>query len=163
MVYPRSARIISTDFPVAKTKINSTNGLLVNKEFDNYDLEAVLKLKKGFEYKYIDVSKKWLETLKPYEKKDVKFSVIIPNYNNELWLEKCLNSVLNQTYKNYEIIFIDDMSTDKSLEIVDKFYLKFVDTCKGNVYLVSPYGDKLAIFMNAAKLPAALLIGSKQK
>lgn len=112
--------VVSTDFPVAKTKINDTNGILVNKTFDNYDLEAIIKLKKGFEYKYTNVDKKWLEVLKPYEKKDVKFSIIIPNYNNEIWLEKCLNSVLNQTYKNYDIIFIDDVSTDKSLEIANK-------------------------------------------
>lgn len=44
------------------------------------------------------------------------FSVIIPNYNSEKWIDKCLNSILEQTYKNYEIIFVDDMSTDSSLQ-----------------------------------------------
>ena len=44
----------------------------------------------------------------------MKFSVVIPNYNSEKWIEKCINSVLNQTFKDYEIIVVDDMSTDSS-------------------------------------------------
>lgn len=48
-------------------------------------------------------------------------SVIIPVYNVEKYLEKCLNSVINQTYKNIEIILIDDGSTDKSGTICEKF------------------------------------------
>lgn len=52
-------------------------------------------------------------------KMDHKFAIIIPNYNYAEWLEKCLNSVLSQTYKNYEIIFVDDMSTDNSVGIAE--------------------------------------------
>ena len=48
---------------------------------------------------------------------DYKIGIIIPNYNYEHTIEKCLTSILNQTYKNYEIIFIDDMSTDNSIKI----------------------------------------------
>lgn len=51
------------------------------------------------------------------EHKNFKIGIIVPNYNYEHTIEKCLKSILNQTYKNYEIIFIDDMSTDKSVEI----------------------------------------------
>lgn len=46
----------------------------------------------------------------------MRFSIIIPNYNGEKWTERCLNSILNQTYKDYEIIFVDDRSEDNSLE-----------------------------------------------
>lgn len=46
-----------------------------------------------------------------------KIGIIIPNYNYEHTIKKCLNSVLNQTYTNYEIIFVDDMSTDNSVKI----------------------------------------------
>ena len=46
-----------------------------------------------------------------------KIGIIIPNYNYEHTIEKCLKSILNQTYKNYEIIFIDDMSTDGSVQL----------------------------------------------
>lgn len=49
--------------------------------------------------------------------RDHKIGIIIPNFNYEHTIEKCLNSILEQTYKNYEIIFIDDMSTDNSVKI----------------------------------------------
>lgn len=45
------------------------------------------------------------------------FRIIIPNYNNEKWLSNCINSVLNQTYTNYDLVFIDDVSTDNSVDI----------------------------------------------
>ena len=53
-----------------------------------------------------------------------KMSVIIPVYNVELWLRKCLDSLLNQTYINIEVILIDDGSTDKSGEICDEYSRK---------------------------------------
>lgn len=52
------------------------------------------------------------------EKVDYKIGIIIPNYNYEHTIEKCLNSILKQTYKNYQIIFVDDVSTDNSVKIV---------------------------------------------
>lgn len=48
-------------------------------------------------------------------------SVIIPIYNTEKYLEKCIESVINQTFKNLEIILINDCSTDGSLEIIKKY------------------------------------------
>ena len=53
-----------------------------------------------------------------------KLSVIIPVYNTEKYLTKCLNSVCNQTLFDIEIICINDCSTDKSFEIVKQFALK---------------------------------------
>ena len=60
------------------------------------------------------------------EKKDYKIGIIIPNYNYEHTIEKCLNSIFNQTYKNFEIIFVDDMSTDKSVDVANKTYSKYL-------------------------------------
>ena len=55
----------------------------------------------------------------------VKVSVIIPVYNNEEYLEECLNSVINQTLDDLEIICIDDGSTDNSLNILNEYSNKY--------------------------------------
>lgn len=55
---------------------------------------------------------------------DYKIGIIVPNYNYEHTLEKCLNSILKQTYKNYEIVFVDDCSTDNSVEIAKRMLYK---------------------------------------
>ena len=51
-------------------------------------------------------------------------SIIIPVYNAEKYLDRCLNSILEQTYNNFELILIDDFSTDKSQEICKEFTKK---------------------------------------
>ena len=51
----------------------------------------------------------------------MKFSVIIPVYNSEKYLKRCMNSVIKQTYDNWEIIAIDDGSTDNSYLILQKY------------------------------------------
>lgn len=48
-------------------------------------------------------------------------SVVMSVYNGEKYLAKAIESILNQTYKNFEFIIIDDGSTDKSLEIIEKY------------------------------------------
>ena len=55
---------------------------------------------------------------------NVKLSIIVPVYNAEEFLEKCVNSLINQTIKDIEIILINDGSTDKSLELCKSFEQK---------------------------------------
>ena len=54
-------------------------------------------------------------------KKNNKISVIVSVYNTEKYVEKCIESILNQTYSNLELILIEDKSTDHSLEILRKY------------------------------------------
>ena len=58
------------------------------------------------------------------DNKNKKISVIIPIYKVEKYLDRCLESVTNQTYKNLEIILVDDGSPDASPEICDKWAKK---------------------------------------
>ena len=50
-----------------------------------------------------------------------KVSIIIPVYNSSKYLEECINSVVKQSYKNLEIIIVNDKSTDNSLYIINSF------------------------------------------
>ena len=56
----------------------------------------------------------------------VYFKIIIPNYNNEQWLDKCLSSIFNQTFKDFKVIVIDDMSTDNSINIIKKYPVELI-------------------------------------
>ena len=55
------------------------------------------------------------------EKKNVLVSILVNNFNNEKYLNKCINSCIKQTYKNIEIIIFDDKSTDSSKNILKKY------------------------------------------
>ena len=56
-----------------------------------------------------------------------KVSIIIPCYNSEKWIEMCVKSALNQTYPKIEVIFVDNESEDKSVEIVEKIKKEYKD------------------------------------
>lgn len=71
-------------------------------------------------------------------KQDRKISVIVPVYNVEQYLEKCIKSILNQTYTNYELLLIDDGSQDRSSAICDQYAkedirIKVVHKCNGGL------------------------------
>ena len=54
-----------------------------------------------------------------------KISIIIPAYNVEEYLEKCLESIISQNFDKVEIIIVDDGSTDKSLQIAKEYQKKY--------------------------------------
>ena len=61
-------------------------------------------------------------------KRDYRFAIIVPNYNNDhgeyngkTFLRICIDSILNQTYKNFELVIVDDMSTDTSVQTIQSY------------------------------------------
>ena len=70
-----------------------------------------------------------------------KISIIVPIYNVNLYLKECLNSIKKQTFKNIEIICVNDGSTDNSLEIIMEYIYdnRFIIIDKNN----SGYGDSM--------------------
>src|SRR5258706_2090128 len=77
-----------------------------------------------------------------------KVSVIMPTYNRAWIIERAVNSVLNQTYSDFELVILDDASTDNTKEILSKFEDKRIRTeyLKENkwVSVVRNIGVKLA-------------------
>ena len=53
----------------------------------------------------------------------MKVSIIIPVYNGEKFLKRCMNSVIDQSYDNIEIVLIDDGSSDNTFAILEKYAL----------------------------------------
>lgn len=60
-----------------------------------------------------------------------KLSIIIPVYNMGDTLERCVSFVLNQSYKNYELLIVDDCSTDNTSEIIEKYVSNYPNTVIG--------------------------------
>ena len=54
-----------------------------------------------------------------------KFKIVIPSYNNEKWIEYNTASIIRQTYKNYDVLYINDKSTDKTLELIEDIKKKY--------------------------------------
>ncbi|MBO4908055.1 MAG: glycosyltransferase family 2 protein [Lachnospiraceae bacterium] len=99
-------------------------------------------------------------------------SVIVPVYNAERTLERCIKSILNQTYRNLEIIMVDDASTDSSREVMlsleqsdpERIMVVFSDENRGaggarNIALEYAHGDYLS-FVDSDDYIHSSFIGS---
>lgn len=80
----------------------------------------------------------------------IKFSIIIPLFNTERYIGECIKSVINQNYASWELIIINDGSSDKSLEIANKFAsedkrIKVYSQRNNGVSSARNYGLKKAI------------------
>lgn len=82
---------------------------------------------------------------------NIKFSIVIPIYNGEHFVERCLDSVLEQTFKNFEIVLINDGSKDNTDVVVKKYInnhpeVSFKYECheNGGAALARGYGVKIA-------------------
>lgn len=76
--------------------------------------------------------------------KDIKVSIIIPVYNTSMYLDKCLNSLLNQTLNEIEIICVNDGSTDDSLIVLQNFAQK-----DGRVKIIDQKNQGQSVARNA--------------
>lgn len=77
----------------------------------------------------------------------IKVSVVVPVYNAENYIKKCIDSLVNQTYKDIEIIIVNDGSTDNSLEVIRKFddeRIKIIHQQNSGVYLARKKGIETA-------------------
>jgi glycosyltransferase len=64
------------------------------------------------------------------ESNNILISVIVPVYNAERFLSKCIESILDQTFKDFELLLINDGSKDKSLDICNEYFEKFPNKIK---------------------------------
>ena len=55
----------------------------------------------------------------------MRYSIIVPAYNTEKYIDKCLKSIFSNTYKNFEVIIVNDGSTDKTEDIINKYIKKY--------------------------------------
>ena len=81
-------------------------------------------------------------------------SIIVPIYNKEKYLEKCLDSILGQTYRDLEIILVDDGSTDNSLAICQRYAEKDL---RIKIYHKSNGGVSLREIWDWKKVQATLI------
>ena len=88
--------------------------------------------------------------------KQNKFKIVIPSYNNEEWIEPNVASILNQTYTNYDVLYINDASTDNTLSLIHELKnnynlnnWKIVNNLqnKKRGYNISPYNKNIIEFM----------------
>ncbi len=86
----------------------------------------------------------------------MKFSIITCTYNSEIYIKKNIGSVKNQTYKNYEHIFIDAFSTDSTVEIIKRYQQEFPDKVK--LFQFKPNGISNAMNRGIEKSQGEYLI-----
>ena len=81
----------------------------------------------------------------------VKVSVIVPVYNVEKYIDKCLDSLVNQTLKDIEIIVVNDGSPDNSQEIIDKYVKKYPKKVKSYIKENGGQGSARNLGLESAK------------
>lgn len=124
-----------------------------NKIFDENDFYLSYKIKRSLRYFKNRIYNRITQF-------NVAISIIIPTYNVEEYIDECLISLLSQTFQNFEIIIIDDSSTDNTLSIIRKYQkmdyrIKFVEKTRkcgsgGSRNLGMEYArGKYLLFMDA--------------
>ena len=84
--------------------------------------------------------------LGPKEENEFLFNVIVPVFNAEKYIEKCLNSIIKQSYKNFKVKVIDDCSTDSSYELASEICTNYKN------FSISKNSRRLGSLNNIVKL-----------
>ena len=107
---------------------NKTNNIEIKKIKQNvifYFLKMFFLFLSFFLFYFSFFYKSYFDNLKNKiintNNKQINVSIILPAYNVEYYIDKCIQSLLNQTLKNIEIILINDGSTDNTLKIIENF------------------------------------------
>jgi glycosyltransferase involved in cell wall biosynthesis len=79
-----------------------------------------------------------------------KVSVIVPNYNHSLYLKQRMDSILNQTYRDFEVIILDDKSVDDSVKVIEHY--KYIHKVSHIVYNEQNSGSTFAQWEKGMKL-----------
>ena len=99
--------------------IKNNNTVII---WNDYDILIKLKLEDILKYKDTILNECSIKIMNQieikYKMNNRKISVIIPNYNNEAHIKKTVLSILNNTYKNLEVVVVDDCSIDQSMNIL---------------------------------------------
>lgn len=93
-----------------------------------YKLDSLIDINKIME----DITNKIEEK---YKIENNIVSVIIPNYNNEYFIQEVITRILKSTYKNIEIIIVDDKSTDNSVKIIKDNFKKQIESKKIRLFI----------------------------
>ena len=92
------------------------------------------------------------------QKEDIKFSIIVPNYNNGGWVAKTIESVLNQSYQNWEMYIIDDISTDNSIEVIKQYNDTRITLIKNKIKLYNGGSRNVGILKAKESNPDGYLL-----
>lgn len=105
-------------FALANTEVSLTGKLRwINKVFELYKLKPIEFCSHNGEMSYDD-----LKTELDEEKNDgAKISVILPAYNSEIGIKTAIESILTQTWKDIELIIVDDCSTDNTFQVINAY------------------------------------------
>ena len=126
-------------------------------EFQMNEFSTVQILKPGKDRAFDEMQAETLSKVLEYVKAGTgtnKFKIVIPSYNNSEWCEYNIASILNQSYTNYEVLYIDDASTDDTYNKVSnlvgdlsnwKIIRNQVNMKRG--FNISPYNENLKTFL----------------
>ena len=115
------------DLDIFKNRIYNPGVLYVNQDYYFVNSRALslkdYKIDEFLEKRFCDEKKCFVGKFH-VENEDIKYSFLVPTYNSSKTIRDAIESILNQDYKNFNVYFVDDGSTDNTVEIVSEYMKK---------------------------------------